>query len=377
MIDILPELNSKEYITCLLKDYDVHFCETSEVDELVAFIDTYWRKNHIFVLSRKLLDWQHYDSKNKRYNFVLARHRESGVIHSILGFIPTNQFDSEIKQVKIWPCIWKSREDIHQKGLGTILYYYLKTQLQIETISILGISEIALEIYKHWGFTTGKIEQYYLPNVFHKEILSQNRQVIDYDSREQHEWTLKYLSKEEYEYLGAQDNFFEAVDIYKSKKFFVNRYYNHPIYKYDFLAVRHHEKLLAILIGRECGNNMSICFRIVDFIGDIGCLGHIKRNLQSLMLQKNYEYIDFMTAGFTAEIIKNSGFINRTADSRTIIPNFFEPFSKENIDLDFAYKTINQDYRFAVFKADADQDRPNLISDSGISSFGVPMETYG
>lgn len=34
---------------------------------------------------------------------------------------------------------------------------------------------------------------------------------------------------------------------------------------------------------------------------------------------------------------------------------------KENVDLDYAYKTIDADSEMVFFKADADQDRPNQI----------------
>ena len=68
MLDILTELNGKDYISKLNKNYDIHFCRIDEVDQLVLFIDTYWKKNHIFVLARELLDWQHYNRREKRYN---------------------------------------------------------------------------------------------------------------------------------------------------------------------------------------------------------------------------------------------------------------------------------------------------------------------
>ena len=60
MNDILPELNGKENIKRLEQDYDIHFCKRDEIDDTVRFIDEYWRKDHIFVRSRALLDWQHY-----------------------------------------------------------------------------------------------------------------------------------------------------------------------------------------------------------------------------------------------------------------------------------------------------------------------------
>ena len=359
MRDILTELNNKDYISDLFADYDIHFCKEDEVDELVAFIDKYWRKDHIFVLSRELLDWQHYDMINKRYNFVVAKNRKLGEIHSILGFVPTYQFDSEIKNVEVWPCIWKSRDDIHVKGLGVSLYYYMKSNIEIETISILGISEIALSIYKHWNFSTGKIEQYYFPNMKQPEVLSSHREEgLPVNGRSG--WMIRKITIGEYEAIDPNVKVFDKISRYKSKNYYINRYFKHPIYTYDFYAIENGE-INSIIIARECGNNESKCLRIVDFIGDERDLINVQGNLKELMNEMKYEYIDFVVVGIQADILKAAGFVNRKDNPSTVIPNYFEPFLKDNIDLDYAFKTVNLEVEALFYKADADQDRPNMI----------------
>lgn len=360
MRDILPELNGKDYIENLNQEYDIHFCKENEVEELVEFIDTYWRKNHIFVVSRELLDWQHFDSVNKRYNFVLARHRKSGEIHSLLGFVPSSQFDSSIREMEVWPCIWKSRDDVKVKGLGVSLYYYLKCQLPIDTISILGISEIALSIYKHWNFSTGKIEQYYYPNMEMEEVLSSNREfpkeVFMKDG-----WSLEELPLGKYLEIEDSAEIWTKINKYKSKNYFVGRYYNHPIYKYALYAVKHENQIDALIVARECGNGISNCLRVVDYVGELESLGHVMYSLKNLMMEKKYEYIDFIIVGKNSEELKKVGFINRNSNPETIIPNYFEPFEKKNVNLDYAFKTVNEDVEALFFKADADQDRPNML----------------
>lgn len=362
MKDILSELNGKDYIENLNIDYDIHFCKEGEVNELVEFIDNYWRKDHIFVLSRKLLDWQHYDSVNRRYNFVIAKHKLSGEIHSILGFVPTYQFDDKIDNTEVWPCIWKSRDDIHVKGLGVALYYYLKSNIEIETISILGISEVALSIYKHWNFSTGKIEHYYYPNKKAKEVLSSNRQICSCAKKmNKIHWHIRQMTPKEYVDISPFEKIFGKISKYKSKKFYINRYLNHPIYKYVFYAIENGDELNSIMITRECGNTVSKCLRIVDYIGDEQDLCNVSGDLQALVERRNYEYIDFVVVGISSKILESAGFINRMDDPKTIIPNYFEPFQKENIDLDYAFKTVNPEVKALFYKADADQDRPNII----------------
>ncbi len=360
--DILPELNGKDYIESLNADYEIRFCREEEYAELVEFLKNYWKKDHIFTLSKELLDFQHLDQKNHRYNFVIAKHRISNEIHSILGFVPTNHYDEKIQNIMIWPCIWKSRDDIARKGLGTALYYYLKSALPIETFSILGISEKALSIYKHWNFETGKIEQYFFPNPNGKYVLSSGLEIFTCEKKERVEdlFILEKFSKEMFEKLPDDAKIFEELSNYKSKNYYVNRFFHHPIYQYFFYAIKDKEKVIAIIIMRVCGDSENKCVRIVDFIGSVTALSGISNQLIALMEERGYEYIDFMEVGLKDKELKDAGFKRRKDFPEVILPNYFEPFVKENIDLDYAYKTVGEDKKVIFFKADADQDRPNI-----------------
>ena len=248
MKDILPELNNKDYIEALYDDYELRFCKEEEYAELVVFLKNYWRKDHIFVLSKEILDFQHYDSINHRYNFMIAKHKKSGEIHSILGFVPTNHYDNNIENIMVWPCIWKSRDDINRKGLGVSLYYQLKNVLPIETISILGISEIALSIYKHWNFKTGKIEQYFMPNRNMCGTLSSGFEYVEpQDYQSQDIYLLKEMNQQDYEKLSSDDMVFASVGRYKSKLYYENRFFKHPAYKYHFWEISQNGNIKAIV----------------------------------------------------------------------------------------------------------------------------------
>lgn len=310
MRDILPQLNGKDYIEQLHEIYDIHFCRIDEVEELVDFLYKYWRNDHIFTYSREILDFQHKDLINNRYNFVLAKSKKSGEIHSILGFVPTYQFDSDIKNTKIWPCIWKSREDISVKGLGVSLYHYLKENIEIETISILGISEIALGIYKHWDFKTGNIEQYFLPN-----YKMRNYQILGGDinfepSAKKDCMTLKEISQEEFEAVDDIE-FLSLINRYKSKKYYINRFFKHPIYKYKFFSVIDEKNVKLIFVARICHVNEAKCIRIVDCIGGIEALSGVTSALQNYLQDNRLEYIDFVEVGLSEDFFAQAGFINR------------------------------------------------------------------
>lgn len=363
MKDILSELEGKEYTNGIYEDYDIHFCSIEEYGDLIEFLRLYWKENHIFVLSKAIFDFQHLDKENNRYNFVVARSNADHSIHAILGFVPTSQFDPAIKRTMMWPCIWKNRSDINRKGLGVTMYHYLKNHIAIETISILGISSVALSIYKHWNFTTGKIEQYVMPNFKAEEHLSSGLKEVysSFDDSEEDTLILKKMTVDEYKDLPETSELFKEYSEYKSKTYYINRFIEHPIYHYDLLAINAPEETKAVLIVRECGDGIHNCLRIVDFIGQIKYLSAIRNQLQDYLYNNNYEYIDFVEVGLDGKELLEAGFIDRKAYDNVIVPNYFEPFLKENIDLDYAFKTVVPDSKMVFFKADADQDRPNVL----------------
>ena len=55
-----------------------------------------------------------------------------------------------------------------------------------------------------------------------------------------------------------------------------------------------------------------------------------------------------------------SGLVKNSFKNETIIPNYFEPFVKKNINLGWAIKT-NKVKITPMFKGDCDQDRPSLL----------------
>ena len=73
MKNILPELDGKTYIENLADDYEIRLCKEEEYEELVNFLRLYWKEDHIFVLSKEMLDFQHLDTYNHHYNFVIAK----------------------------------------------------------------------------------------------------------------------------------------------------------------------------------------------------------------------------------------------------------------------------------------------------------------
>ena len=363
MDNIYAELEGKEYIAGIYDDYDIRMCREDEYEDLRSFFRQHWRKDHIFVLSKEILDFQHLNKDAGTYNFVIAKEKKSNEIHAILGFVTTSQFDREIKRTMLWPCIWKKSDHINRKGLGVALHYHLSKNFEIETIAALGITETALSIHKRWNYDIGKMEHFVMPNFKADDHLAKGLSGVykSFDTDRKDDKVLMELSRKEYLSISADDPIFSVNSIYKSKGYYLNRFLNHPVYSYVFLGVLYQENIDAIIVGRCCGDGAGKCLRIVDFVGDVANIINVRNQLQDYLQKNDYEYVDFVEVGLQKDILQSAGFINRRENDGVIVPNYFEPFLQENIDLDYAYKTVVSDSKEIIFKADADQDRPNIL----------------
>ena len=105
--------------------------------------------------------------------------------------------------------------------------------------------------------------------------------------------------------------------------------------------------------------NGTKILRIVDFIGKQSDINHIGQELQDLIARNDYEYIDFYCEGIENEILENAGLKLKDDSDLNTIPNYFEPFVQENIDI---YYFTNCNEIFPIFKADGDQDRPSFVA---------------
>ena len=80
-------------------------------------------------------------------------------------------------------------------------------------------------------------------------------------------------------------------------------------------------------------------------------------DLQNICDENDLEYIDFYNSGFEKKNIIKSGFKLKLVSNNIIIPNYFNPFIRKNIELKYAY--FPTDEKMILFKGDCDQDRPN------------------
>ena len=147
----------------------------------------------------------------------------------------------------------------------------------------------------------------------------------------------------------------EAVP-YKDLWYINKRFFLHPIRKYMVYEITSSEnEAKALIVLREENAVQSKALRIVDYIGEQSLFSKLGIFFENLIKSANYEYIDLYTYGFEEKYIVSAGFSERKEDDTNIIPNYFSPFTAENIDI-----YVRSPYENTVFmKGDGDQDRPN------------------
>lgn len=337
--------------------YKFKICEREDLPRLLTFIDTYWKKNHILVRSKEILDFQYYNCEEDKYDFVLAENTQTGELDGIRGWIRVAKYDPALAEYdEVWSAVSKVRTDVENneiKVLGSYLWRYLEKHKGFGTV---GISRFSLAMHTAIRHKTCSLEQYFILNRETKEykiaVVPSNYQnpFISIKSN----WHLCKI-----EDINAVDE--DAVPAYyrpfKSKTYLINRFAKHPVYKYHFYGIFEGEKLRSILVGKFVEINGGKILRIVDVLGSLEDVDNLYEDFQTIMHETGSEYVDFLCFGIEDLVFQRMGFdkLNPEQDE-LIIPNYFEPFEAKNIVINGAYKPAE---RYCMFKADADQDRPS------------------
>lgn len=337
--------------------YKFKICEKEDLPRLLTFIDTYWKKNHILVRSKEILDFQYYNRETGKYDFVLAENTQTGELDGIRGWIRVDQYDPALAQYdEVWSAVSKVRTDVENneiKVLGSYLWRYLEKHKGFGTV---GISRFSFAMHTAIRHKTCSLGQFFILNSETKEfkiaVVPSNYQQTDISKNSN--WHLHEITD-----INVIDD--NAVPAYyrpfKSKTYLINRFAKHPVYKYHFYGIYDGEKLSSILTGKFVDINGGKILRIVDVLGSLEEVGNIYDDFQTILRETGSEYVDFLCFGIDDSVFQRMGFDKLNPEQEElIIPNYFEPFEAGNIVINGAYKPAE---RYCMFKADADQDRPS------------------
>jgi len=345
-----------------MSDIKYIFCLKSYKDKIQSFINNNWKKDHILSKSAALLDWQ-YMNKTCNYNFVLAL--ENNNIIGLLGFIPPSRYSNNLSDNSIWLALWFIKKNISYPGLGIGMIAFLKKEKNLKKIYTIGLSEDSINIYKALKYNVGYLKHFVLVNSNIKKfniLKLQDRKIIKTHAILENDCLLEEINRKDF----LKNNYFNSNNFYKNKEYIVNKYLNHPFYKYKLFVIKNQNNL-CLFIAREVCVNKSFALRIIDCFGEHGLLSNVGDLIMKLLINENYEYIDFLQHGIDPAILKKAGFINVDDYNDIVIPNYFEPFEQSKKRVYFAFKNFDNnhddddDANELFFKGDGDQDRPNVI----------------
>ena len=325
----------------------IRFAKEADIDRIMAFIDTYWKKGHILGTNREFFKYEHLLDEGVTY---VISENDSGTIEAILGYIPYAKQHRDVMTV-----MWKANHTA-EPFLGIKLFNFLKANGDVRIMASPGSNPNLKRFYDSLRYPFGKMNHWYRLN--RKKDVFCLAKVEDQSVPETYgDVRFKLYSTwneldQGFDWIGYQNS---NPKPYKEKWYIEKRYFNHPIYKYKAYGLTEGDgpaKLLMIV--RKAEANDSYALRLVDLIGNIELISSASNLLDTLLLENDAEYIDCYEVGVNAETMLSAGF-TKTENTKNIIPNYFAPFVQENIDIYY----FSSDPETVLFKGDGDQDRPN------------------
>jgi uncharacterized protein (UPF0179 family) len=322
----------------------ISLAKYDDINEIMRFIDKEWRKDHILARDREFFEYMYVI--DNEVCFVISRDDKEGTINGILGFIP---YDKGLKQISL--TVWKALSSADgMVGIGML--NYLIKHLGPAIVASPGINpQTTIPLYKFLKYETGKMAHFYrLSRSREYKIASVKDDYIAECPVNKGARVIQVRNFDDFKTIGV---IYEQNAIKKEDWYIKHRYFEHPIYQYKMFFVEYNSEKLVI-IAREQKANGGQCLKVVDLIGKYELLPYATEFFDIHMKNNQYEYVDCYFTGIKEAVFKQAGWENRE-ERDIVIPNYFEPFEQQNIDLYYSTKPQG----IIMLRGDSDQDRPN------------------
>lgn len=348
----------------------IHPCSPDDVADLMRFIGEHYAADHVLSYHRELLDWLYYDEARDRYNFALARSNETDELIGVLGFIPTSHYDPDLADRSVtWLSMWQVREDAGPSGFGLQLLNVVSNYRSPVAVGAIGINDDVARIYRRLKYQVTTLDHHYMVN---ETLDEEDLSLVDrfdgrytapeYDSvasapalRDVTADFEGYCDRGDLDFLGTG---LPAL----SARYVTNRYVEHPFFDYRVYAVERGTACEGLLAVRPASHGGATALRWVEYLGEPAALRGLGPELQSLLREEGAEYLDIYSAGIDPERFAEAGMLTRDPDpdpgSDVVVPNYYEPFERRNVEIDVAYRVEN-DADPVVYNGHGDMDRPN------------------
>ncbi len=318
-----------------------------DIPRIMRFIDEHWKKGHILARDREFFEWQYVD--DGLVNVIIAID-DTGNVYGVKTYIPYNSYEVCDVAGSLWKTI-KSEE----------LLLGIKLCDEFDRVNIhnfcgaSGLNKKAVKYTNIIGQFADQLRHYYRLNDCDNYTLAVVSEKIIPKCVKIDNMKLKRICDfGEFKKIVTKDTLDAHIPV-KDYHYLEKRYFQHPVFEYKAYAIRLGELCRTAIIAREVEYNNAKVLRIVDFIGYDEDLIGIGNELDGIMRENSYEFVDFYEYGISDSIMEKAGFVLRN-DDRNILPNYFQPFEQKNIDL---YFSASHHEKFHLYRGDGDQDRPS------------------
>lgn len=312
---------------------------TNEKPLITAFMDANWGSKHPLIHLEDYFDFYYKNEDKLQFAFAEA----DGEIVAIAGYIRAN----EAEKPDIWVSIWCAKKGCN--GVGLELMAALPKLANARSMSCNNIRPKTMAFYNFLGYYAARMPHFYRLSDKESYAVAQIKNKIILPASGSSALT-KIADKAQLKSAYKPD---EALRPYKDLWYVTRRYFEYPRQKYDVWASQNGE----LLVTRTVDVNGTAVLRIVDYIGNPAAFAQLGTAIDDIMKAENAEYADCYCFGVNSEIFAEAGFCERKEDSENIIPNYLTPPLYENTEY---YFFTDDPENFTMFKADGDQDRPNV-----------------
>lgn len=329
---------------------EIRLANREDIPRVMKFLKENWSEKHILANNREFMEYQH-TGFNGEFCYIIAE--EEGKIFGVEGFIPMNNAETPDIAGALWKVIpsnyFMLGKAIREKLLEiTNCRYMCSPGINMNTSG---------RVLGRYGQKIEKMQQYYRIRDLKEYKVAKISKKIIFGEGCKTGAKLEHIVGEETFKAYLDEDVLKTKVPYKDTTHLIHRYLKHPVYKYDIYAIINGKKQNSMIVTREVKVNGTKICKVIDYLGEDKDLIGLASAWDKLMEEKEYEYIDFYCYGIDENIMQSSGFVKREDDDVNIIPNYFEPFVQENVDIYFVTNTLD---KLHLYRGDGDQDRPNF-----------------
>lgn len=335
---------------------------TPEKSAVTSFLNANWDGKHPLVHCADFFAYYYADEINNTLQFAFAE--ENGIPVALAGYIRANQSATPDIWVSIW-CAVKGKN-----GVGLELMAALPTLTHARVMACNNIRPKTMAFYTFLGYTAARLPHFYrlatkkkytVARVTHLPVLP-----ASFSSVQNTQKTLVLLDESALLRGYMPD---ASLSPHKDLWYLTRRYFHYPRQSYDVYGITDTDaydkrdaaceaRFSALLVTRTVPVDGVNVLRIVDYIGAPETFAVLGQAIGNLMEIRGAEYADCYCYGVSPQIFAQAGFSERTPKDTNIIPNYLNPPLYENTE--YYFFTSHPD-GFTMWKADGDQDRPNVV----------------